>query len=59
MLIHDDEYIEEHINPRHVVSVWMTKSDGECRMLTSDGDTSHIDRDSYDRIVAWMERRDG
>ena len=56
---------ESHINPNFVIGAWRTRNDlhdggyeHHVRML---GYNIHfsIDKDSYDRIVEWMERHDG
>lgn len=44
-----------HINPCSVVSVH--EHNGRYFLNTVDGDINNIDRESYDRIVAWMERQ--
>ena len=44
-----------HINPYLIVSVH--EYNGRYLLKTVDGDTNNIDRESYDRIVAWMERQ--
>ena len=43
-----------HINPNLVISVY--KRNGRYFLNTVDGDINNIDRESYDRIVAWMEQ---
>lgn len=42
-----------HVNPHNVVGVYECK--GVFYMDTTDGGVYRIDRDSYDRIVTWIE----
>lgn len=63
---------EMHVNPRHIVSVCM-RDDGRLGYMQLDSTeyrqrvdgiqyvvTAYcIDRESHDRIVAWMEKNDG
>ena len=44
-----------HINPHLVISVY--KRNGHYILNTVGGETNNIDRESYDRIVAWMEKQ--
>ena len=49
---------EVHVNPRQIVDAW--ESDGRYRFRLSNGvHLYETDRESYDRIVAWMKRQDG
>ena len=53
--------LDMHVNPDHIVAVWKTGSRetyyfAKIRDWHKDID---IDKDSYDRIVKWLERRDG
>ena len=47
-----------HVNPNYIVKVWKL---GKCYYATIHGENTdkHIDKDSYDRIVEWMEKHDG
>ena len=60
MLISDNE-LDMHINPNFVVRVWKTGgSETHYSMkLYGDCDRIHIDKDSYDRIVEWMDKHYG
>lgn len=45
---------EVHVNPHQIVDAW--ESDGRYRFRLSNGIYAYeTDRESYDRIVAWME----
>ena len=43
-----------HINPYAIVSV--REDDGWYFMDVADGSTRQIDRDSYQRVIAWLEQ---
>ena len=53
----DDEVVAAHINPYAIVGV--IEYENAYYMTTSDGSNTEITRESYDHIVAWMERHDG
>lgn len=59
MLI-SDRGSDMHINPNFIVSVWKTGSRETYYFMNLYGerDRIHIDKDSYDRIVEWMEQHD-
>lgn len=59
MLISADG-LDMHVNPNYIVRVWKTGSFETYYFvkLYGEHDRIHIDKDSYDRIVEWMERRD-
>jgi len=46
---------EVHVNPRQIVDAW--EYDGRYSFRLSNGICAYeTDRESYDRIVAWMEQ---
>lgn len=53
----NDEIVPVYVNPLNILSVCEHK--GDHYMTTSDGSDFKITQDSYERIVAWMERHDG
>ena len=57
MLVKDAYGVEYHLNPNQIV-LTRTMSDGDGEVELANGETFWPDRDSYDRIVAWMEKND-
>lgn len=58
MLVKDEYGVEYHLNPNQIV-LTRTMSDGDGEVELANGETFWPDRDSYQRIVEWMERNDG
>ena len=59
MLVRDAYDEEFHINPNHVVKAYTTKDEEDYAIELSNSDsTMWLDRESYERIVAWMEKHD-
>lgn len=56
MLVKDAYGVEYHLNPNQIV-LTRTMSDGDGEVELANGETFWPDRDSYDRIVAWMEKQ--
>jgi len=55
MLIVDDRDETLYINLRNVTSIWRLKNYERYCVRTADCEEQEIDRETYDRIVAWME----
>ena len=59
MLISDNG-LDMHINPYYIIRVWKTGSRETYYFakIRGERDYVNIDKDSYDRIVEWMEQHD-
>lgn len=55
MLVKDVYGVEYHLNPNQIV-LTRTMSDGDGEVELANGETFWPDRESYDRIVTWMEQ---
>lgn len=58
MLVKDAYGVEYHLNPHQIV-LTLTMSDGDGEVELANGETFWPDLESYERIVAWMEKNDG
>ena len=61
MLVNYPDGPETHVNPNYIMKVWRTRNDSigngynyRLKML-GDKQSTLIDRDSYMRIVTWIE----
>lgn len=58
MLVTDAYGEDFHLNPNQVVLAYATSDGDGCLDLTNDT-SLFVDHESYERVVAWMERQDG
>ena len=56
MLVTDAYGERFHLNPNQVVLAYTTKDDEDFAVDLPWGETLFLDRESYDRIVSWMEQ---
>jgi len=55
MLVKDAYGVEYYLNPNQIV-LTRKMSDGDGEVELANGETFWPDRESYDRIVTWMEQ---
>lgn len=56
MLVKDAYGEAFHLNPNHVVTAYTTKNGEDYAIYLPSGETMWLDRESYERVVAWLEQ---
>ena len=47
-----------HVNPSHILCVSQHDGDYGMQLITADDYAYQIDRESYERVIDWMERQE-
>ena len=55
MLVNYVSGIETHVNPYNIVETWEYEGQFHVVMNGGENEPAEIDKDSYERIVAWIE----